>query len=264
MRRLSAPNLYGCVWLIAWPIITIIGYLFMSKWWPFAISSLICSIGYYDSKKTADNNEKILNEIVKKTLSEHSRALSVRFKQTVTKDIYGVENREKWIDEKCYFIDNVIIPLIPSSIQINSNALMEEIDNTAMSEAATFDDLYSPTMSGVEYEQYCAAVLESSGWKVRTTRATGDQGVDIIGEIRGEIVVFQCKHYTHPIGNKAVQEVIAGRTFEHVKYAAVISNAPYTLAAKQLAASDGIVLLHHADLYDLNMSRFVSDKQSKE
>ena len=48
-------------------------------------------------------------------------------------------------------------------------------------------------------------------------------------------VVLQCKLYARPVGNKAVQEVAAARTFYDAGFAAVVSNADYTEAARRLA-----------------------------
>jgi HJR/Mrr/RecB family endonuclease len=55
-----------------------------------------------------------------------------------------------------------------------------------------------------------------------------------------------------PVGNKAVQEVAAARIHEQDDYAAVVTNSRYTSAARQLAATNGVLLLHHSDLRDID------------
>ena len=64
-------------------------------------------------------------------------------------------------------------------------------------------------------------------------------------------MALQCKLYSNPVGNKAVQEVAAGRVLQHAKYGAVVTNSTFTPSAWELAASNGIHLLHHTDLAQL-------------
>jgi restriction system protein len=90
--------------------------------------------------------------------------------------------------------------------------------------------------------------LRRAGWDARLTTITGDQGTDIIAERDGKRVVVQCKFYSKPVGNKAVQEVAAAKQHERADQAVVVSNAAYTKAARQLAGTTGVFLLHHDDL----------------
>ena len=54
-----------------------------------------------------------------------------------------------------------------------------------------------------------------------------------------------------PVGNKAVQEIVAGRAHEQAHHGVVVTNNRYTSAAEQLAAANGIMLLHFRDLVNL-------------
>ena len=87
------------------------------------------------------------------------------------------------------------------------------------------------------------------------TKASGDQGADIIAERSGLRVVIQCKFYTSPVGNEALQQVVASRLHEHAAKAVVVSNANYTRAARQLAATTDVLLLHHDELV-LRLNQF--------
>jgi restriction system protein len=86
-------------------------------------------------------------------------------------------------------------------------------------------------MSPLNYERHCAALLNSFGWSARLTKGSGDQGADVVAEKGGLRVVLQCKKYSRPVGNKAVQEVLAAMKFEDAHFAAVVSNAAFTPAA---------------------------------
>lgn len=104
------------------------------------------------------------------------------------------------------------------------------------------------SMDGVQYEHYCAAVLTEAGWHASVTKSTGDQGADVLATNANRRVAMQCKKYSSPVGNAAVQEVHAARTYWSATHAAVVTNAGYTKAAQELAQKTGVVLLHHSDL----------------
>ena len=105
-------------------------------------------------------------------------------------------------------------------------------------------------LSPLAYEDYCAVILRDAGWRTHTTPLQ-DQGVDVIAVLRGTKVALQCKKYAHPVGNRAVQEVVAGRIHYGAHIAVVVSSAPYTRSAQALAASTQVLLLHHDQLAHL-------------
>ena len=85
------------------------------------------------------------------------------------------------------------------------------------------------------------------------TPGGGDQGIDIIAEINGSRVGIQCKRYNSPVGNKAVQEVIAGKNFYGLDSVCVVSTGGYTRSAQLLAKRAKVVLLSERDV------EFISD-----
>lgn len=107
---------------------------------------------------------------------------------------------------------------------------------------------FKDDMSPQEYEHYCAAVLRESQWAARVTQASGDQGVDIVAEKGGARIVVQCKKYSKPVGNRAVQEIVAAIAHEEAERGVVVATSGYTRAAKRLAASNRVLLLHHSQL----------------
>jgi len=104
------------------------------------------------------------------------------------------------------------------------------------------------TANPYEYETRVATKLKSLGWSARTTSGSGDQGADVIAEIKEVLFVIQCKLYTGPVGNKAVQEVFAAKGYYDANVAAVVTNQTYTKSAKKLAHKLGVLLLHHDEL----------------
>lgn len=107
-------------------------------------------------------------------------------------------------------------------------------------------------MSPTDFERSCAEALGWAGWDASTTKGSGDQGIDVVARRGADTLVLQCKLYTSTVGNKAVQQVIAGRAYAAAQYAAVVSNAPFSKAARQLADRTGVLLLHHSDLRRVN------------
>ena len=74
-----------------------------------------------------------------------------------------------------------------------------------------FEAGFRENMSENEYEKYCKYILEQRGWTVNLTSKSGDQGVDLIASKEYLKVCIQCKRYSKPVGNKAVQEIFAGK-----------------------------------------------------
>ena len=95
-----------------------------------------------------------------------------------------------------------------------------------------------------DYEYFIASELKSLGFTARTTKASGDQGADVLAEKNGVSFAIQCKMYSKPVGNKAVQEANAGRDFYKKDYGVVVSNAKFTKSAQQAASACGVILLN--------------------
>ena len=95
---------------------------------------------------------------------------------------------------------------------------------------------YLESMSGIEFESYCASLLAGLGYSnIRKTKTTGDQGVDLIAEKNNIKYAIQCKRYNSPIGNSAIQEVYAGACFYNCNASIVMTNSIFTNSAIELA-----------------------------
>ena len=98
--------------------------------------------------------------------------------------------------------------------------------------------------NGKAYEEYCAYRMGCCGFfDIKHIGKSGDYGADIIamGNMFMRIVV-QCKHYSKPVGVKAVQEVNAARMYYGTHRAAVATNSTFTKQAKALARKCGVEL----------------------
>lgn len=126
------------------------------------------------------------------------------------------------------------------------NTIIDYLDNVI--ENCRFEGPTEIPTDPYEYEEHCAEVLRSAGWEAKRTSGSGDQGADVIAEKDGVRVVIQCKLFSSPVGNRAVQEVTSARIFYYAKHAVVVSNQSYTASAKRLANATGVILIHHDDL----------------
>lgn len=201
--------------------------------------------------------KKSANRKLTAAVDRHLASLVRRRAQLVSVDAYGKPLLEKWTKEVFYFFDQHVAPsLTPDELAILKKKQLDaimiivrrvEIETEANPAFLTFTDDMTPQ----EFETYCAEELRRAGWNARVTFQSRDQGVDVIAEKNGIRVVVQCKLYSRPVGNKAVQETAAARTHEKADYGVVVSNNRYTSDAEQLAATNNIFLLHFSDLRNL-------------
>ena len=101
---------------------------------------------------------------------------------------------------------------------------------------------YHRTMSGIEYEFFCADYLQRHGYmNVQVTQASNDYGADVIAyDNQGQKWVVQCKYYRHPVDNSAVQQVVAAMAHYRANRGMVITNNVLTENARLLAMENDI------------------------
>ncbi len=104
---------------------------------------------------------------------------------------------------------------------------------------------------GHDFELWVAGRLRQQGWRTRLTQTSGDQGIDIVATMGRIKVGIQCKRYTGSVGNKAVQEAIAGRVFHGLHIAAVVTTGTYTRSAEELARKAGVHLYGVGDISEI-------------
>jgi len=191
-------------------------------------------------------------------IEQHLDQLVRRKAQLVRADPYGKQELERWEKEIDYFITHHVYPALTSGEQplLNrerasiSRAISERTE-IRMRDKPVFN-AFSDDLTPTEFEVFCAEQLKQSGWNAQVTLRSRDQGVDVIGEKAGVRIVLQCKLYTGPVGNQAVQEIVAGKAHERAHFGAVVTNSRYTSPAEQLASTNGILLLHYSDLANLD------------
>jgi restriction system protein len=281
-RRIKHPHMIPSVTIgfmlsmLFAPVLSINYDLFgrLYFWNTIIIMMLICLIWYYflrpyleakteQLSKELEAKTELLNEEFYKNrekekisylkqcrreISKHAKELSIRRNQLTVQRNYGLIDDKKWKNEVNHFILNVIKPLWDDDESIH---YLQEVINEVTDNYQSTTTFFSIKMSPSEYEQLVTNTLSTYGWDARMTVASGDQGIDVIAKKQDIKVVIQCKLYSNNVGNAAVQEIIAGKTFEKADFAVVVSNADFTSSAKQLASSSGVLLMHHDQLANL-------------
>lgn len=106
-------------------------------------------------------------------------------------------------------------------------------------------------MTGNDFEQFCALVLQGNGYTTRVTPTSGDFGVDIIAEQSGITYAIQCKCYSSDIGVDAVYQVAGRMKYYHANLGIVLTNRYFTRQAQELASGIGVVLWDRDSLIKL-------------
>jgi restriction system protein len=229
--------------------------------WFIGIVAAVLGVVAWYAKITQGRKQSAL-AAVRREIDENASALRVKRIQTVLPDEYGTVSFKKWIDAKQYYVGTRIVPALAAGGFSDLQAtLAPEIDAlieaaaqrpiTAANETlryASSPEVFDPRMDPLDYERYCALQLEKAGWQTRLTAATGDQGADVIANRGNRTLIVQCKLYSSPVGNDAVQQAFAARQFQAADLAAVVSNQPFTRSARQLATVNGVALMHHEQL----------------
>jgi restriction system protein len=205
--------------------------------------------GWLNSRETVERRIRAL-------AAPHLKTFAIKYHQLTYEDDYGNLCVDKWYKELGYFVDKVLMideeiaacDCSYSSAQGKRDVVCRLLDVYLTGEnwdsINKANDLeYHSRMDGVAFERLIADSLKSAGAEVRMTPATGDQGADILATLKGRSIAIQCKRSISPVGNKAVQEISAGKVFHGADEAWVIADAPFTPAARQLASSLSVSLI---------------------
>ena len=192
----------------------------------------------------------ILQLLVSKAKNEFDSTISLEgYKPSYRKDIY------KYIEDD---IQNEISYMIEISLIDYEFDKVSEFEQ----ESEIIYNLEDPIL----FEKSVAENFDYFGWITKETKTTGDQGADVVADKNGVRIIVQCKLYSSPVGNKAVQEVFSANQFYKGDIALVVSNASYTKSAKQLADSTDVLLIHYSQVSEFinnyESSKFNSDINS--
>jgi len=94
-------------------------------------------------------------------------------------------------------------------------------------------------------------LFERMGYRVVKTKGSHDYGADLVLKRYGRKSAVQVKCWRRAVGIKAVQEVVAARTYWRCHDALVVATSVFTKPAKELARSNVVELWDGAKLSEL-------------
>lgn len=220
--------------------------------------SVLCVIlvEVYASRRKAKKNAERLVELIQEDkvalrseIKKHQAAVTRNLRNAIKVNDYGATVGDERLVVLAEFLASVGVELKGMNLHHALSYVESIIEADAETTAAEtgFDPTRMP-LDGLEFEHWVASGLRRFGWQAKATNGAGDQGVDVIAEKGGVQWAIQCKLYSQPVGNKAVQEAFSGAKYYGSDKGAVLTNAGYTESAKQLAASTGIRLLSPEDI----------------
>ncbi|MBR1382317.1 MAG: restriction endonuclease [Ruminococcus sp.] len=119
----------------------------------------------------------------------------------------------------------------------SSHSILEAVDNMSS--------------HGLDFELFTVDILKKNGFEeAKATQSSGDYGIDVIAKKDGISYAIQCKCYSKPVGNKAVQEAYSGKSFYDCMIAVVFTNNYFTKAAKETAQRTNVLLWDRTKLIE--------------
>lgn len=188
-----------------------------------------------------------LPDVIIESTSRYIQVLAKKFVQLTYKDEYDTIEYGSFYSEIDRFIGKIIPGLNDEQLVVARKIISDMVEKYATDPTNNIIRI-DPDIDPLDYERYCANEFLRSGWTINMTPKTGDQGADIIIKHNDLVAVVQCKRYSQPVGNSAVQEVIAARDYYQASIAVVVSTATFTTPARQLAAMANVVLMHHSEI----------------
>ena len=146
--------------------------------------------------------------------------------------------------------------ILPPALPVSTNTSNQQVDSSFSQKVQDYTVKQSQveslmkmelakidTMDGVDFEAYVADLLRSKGYITTVTKASGDQGVDIVAEKAGTRFAVQVKRQSQKVSRRAVADAVAGKVLYECSRAMVITNNYFQGGAEQLAYANNCELV---------------------
>ena len=163
---------------------------------------------------------------------------------------YGwLDNQQKYIE---YAEDTDALDLDWELSQIS-----HQINN-----AVAYEDINS--LSGVEFENVCQALVEKMGFTTQTTKASGDGGIDLIAYNHQPLLsgkyIIQCKRYTGSVGEPIIRDLYGVIMSERANKGILMTTGHFTKSAISFAEGKPIELIDGKKLKSLLTNYGICDE----
>lgn len=121
-------------------------------------------------------------------------------------------------------------------------------------------------LSGLDFEKLCQVLLNKLGFRVETTKQSGDGGIDLIAYceqplLKGKYIV-QCKRYSGGVGEPIVRDLYGVVMAERANKGILITTGHFTLSAMKFASDKNLELIDGEQLNELLISNNLKSTQS--
>jgi restriction system protein len=244
-------------------------------WVPVAALALFAAAlaGFLALRRRQGRSEKHAPalEIALDEIRAQASALRSAKSDSMRPDRYGTMHPDGWEREKALFVQSrLLVRLGEAGYQDMLPSLMLPIDTEIerQANASVEPSLFTPDAANTDHT-YCAAaspeidadlstlatrctsLLENAGWKMEAGSTGTGKTIDILAERDGHKMLLQCKGGGAPVGVEAVQQVFAQKDRRRIDVAAIVTHAPFTRAAQQMASANGVHALHDDGLMQL-------------
>ena len=103
-------------------------------------------------------------------------------------------------------------------------------------------------LGGIEFENFLQHLFEKMGYQCEVTKASGDQGADLLIRRMGKLTIVQAKRYDGKVSNSAIQESTAAVKHYNADNAMVVTTNYFTKGAASLAISNNVKLIDRKKL----------------
>lgn len=103
-------------------------------------------------------------------------------------------------------------------------------------------------LDGLTFEKELSTLLHSRGYETQLTKASGDEGVDIILHKDGKTILVQCKAHDKPIGSGPVRDLYGTLMHQGANEAWLVSTRGFSDHATKFADGKPIKLLNISQL----------------
>lgn len=128
--------------------------------------------------------------------------------------------------------------------------------------AVAYEDINS--LSGVEFENVCQALVEKMGFTTQTTKASGDGGIDLIAYNHQPLLsgkyIIQCKRYTGSVGEPIIRDLYGVIMSERANKGILMTTGNFTKSAIGFAEGKPIELIDGKKLKSLLTNYGICDE----
>jgi hypothetical protein len=139
------------------------------------------------------------------------------------------------------------------AIQYRKQLLDHKFQNVSQYEEAISryektQNTYWKSLKGIKLEKVIAELYKKMGYSVQMTKASGDEGIDLILSKKDETIVVQCKGHEKPIGVGVARDIYGSMMHFGANKAILVCPAGFTKGVVQFMTNKPIQLISADDL----------------